>query len=320
MIFRQATYRICNWKEYNRALVQRGSLTIWFAPEAVEKWLADKEGKRGRPKIYSNEAILCALMLKAVYHLPFRALQGFLLSVVMLLGVSVPIPCYTEICRRAKDLGQKIEKLSHRRVTDLVFDSSGLKVYGEGEWKVRQHGASKRRTWKKIHLAICPDSHDIILECTSGNNVADCEVVSEMKREIPRSVKRGYGDGAYDKAGCYRVFYELGIEPLIPPQRNGVLQDGKKKPWMEHRNDSLRQLAGLGEFVGYEDGRKLWKKLRGYHRRSLGETAMYRFKRLFGGTLYSRKESYQKAEVHSKCLVINRMNSIGMPKGKWITS
>lgn len=309
-------YRIRNWGEYNKALVQRGSLTIWFSPEAVKSWLAGKDNKKGRPQVYSNEAILCALTLKAVYGLPFRALRGLLLSLVVLLGVPLPIPCYTRICRRAKALGQQIKKLSHKRPTDIVFDSTGLKVFGEGEWKVRKHGASKRRTWRKIHLAVCPDSHDIILECMTDSSVADCKILSKMQRELPKSIKRGYGDGAYDKERCYRTFHELGIEPVIPPQRNGILQDEQEKPWMQSRNDALRQIAGLGED---EDARKLWKKLTGYHKRSIAETAMYRFKKLFGGALACRKELYQKAEIFSKCLVINRMNSLGMPKGEWIT-
>lgn len=308
-------YRIRNWREYNKALVQRGSLTIWFSQEAIEGWLAEKEDKRGRPKVYSNEAILCSLMLKAVYGLPFRALRGLLLSLVVLLRVGLPIPCYTRICRRAKSLGQQIKKLSRKRPTDIVFDSTGLKVYGEGEWKVRKHGASKRRTWKKIHLAICPDSHDIILECLTGNDASDCKVIPKMRDELPKSSKRGYGDGAYDKDGCYQIFHELGIESVIPPQRNAVLQNEEKKPWMEPRNNALRQIAGLG---GDEDARKLWKKLTGYHKRSLAETAMFRFKKLFGGSLACREEPYQKAEVYAKCLVLNRMNSLGIPKGKWI--
>lgn len=308
-------YHIRNWGEYNKSLVQRGSLTIWFSPEAVESWLAEKKNKKGRPTVYSNEAILCALMIKAVYGQPFRALRGLLLSLVALLGVELPIPCYTRICRRAKELGQQIKKLSRKRPTDIVFDSTGLKVFGEGEWKVRKHGASKRRTWRKIHLAICPNSHDIILECMTGNDISDCEVLPKLKEEMPKSVKRGYGDGAYDKESCYRLFHTLGIKPVIPPQRNGILQDKKAKPWMQSRNDALQQIAGLGED---EDARKLWKKLSGYHKRSIAETAMYRFKTLFGSSLACRKESYQKAEVFVKCLVINRMNSLGLPKGKWV--
>jgi len=111
------------------------------------------------------------------------------------------------------------------------------------------------------------------------------------------------------------MFHELWIEPVIPPQKNGVLQDAAIKPWMQRRNDAIREIAGLG---GDEEARKLWKKLTEYHQRSIGETAMYRFKTLFGSGLVCRKEPYQKAEVFAKSLVINRMNTLGMPRGRWV--
>jgi hypothetical protein len=311
----QVKYHIRNWSEYNKALVQRGSLTIWFSPDIEKKWFAKRERKKGHPKIYSNDLILCALMLKSVYHLPFRALQGFLCSLVTLFRFILPVPCYTEICRRAKELGQKVEKLSRKRPTDLVFDSTGLKLYGEGEWKVKQHGASKRRTWRKIHFAICPESHDIILEVVTGNDEADCEVLPRMKEQIPKSVKRGFGDGAYDKSTCYKTFYALGIEPKIPPQRNARMQNEVRKPWMRARNDVIRQTKGLG---GNAEARKLNKKLTGYYRRSLVETAVYRFKTMLGGALSCRSLQNQRAEVYAKCKVINRMNELGMPAGEWL--
>lgn len=311
----KAKYCIRNWSEYNKALVQRGSITIWFSPEASEKWLAGKTGRKGRPQTYSNEAIQCALMLKAVYHLPLRALRGLLLSLVGLLGLQLPIPCYTRICRRAGELGQKIQSLSHRQPKDLVFDSTGLKVYGEGEWKVRQHGASKRRTWRKLHLAICPDSHDIILECLSDNGMTDCQALPVMEKHIPRTVKKAYGDGAYDKDMCYQVFSRRGITPVVPPQRNAVFRKRDDRPWMQPRHDALFLIRGLGDD---DAARNLWKNLSGYHKRSLVETTMYRFKTLFGGTLASRTMQNQKAEVFVKCQVINRMNNLGMPKGRWI--
>lgn len=311
----QTNYRIRNWAEYNKSLVQRGSLTIWFSDEAKEKWLAEKEDKKGRPCIYSNDAILCALMIKAVYHLPFRALQGLLISIVSLLEVSLPIPSYTEICRRAKGLGQKIERLSRKRPTDIVFDSTGVKIYGEGEWKVRQHGASKRRTWKKLHLAVCPKSHDIMVACMTDSNVTDSRVLPNIKKAFPNSVTKGFGDGAYDKGRCYHAFHELGITLIVPPQKNALLSDEKSKPWLRSRNNAIREIVGLGKD---EVARKLWKKLNGYHRRSLAETAMFRFKTLFGGSLACRRERYQKAEVFAKCLAINKMNDLGMPLGEWI--
>jgi hypothetical protein len=167
-------YRIQNWKEYNKSLIQRGSLTIWFSEDAMKKWVAPREeGKRGRPVIYSDDAILTALVIRSVFHLPLRALQGFLASLFMIMAIGFPVPCYTQISRRSKMRGQGLKKLSRRKITDLVIDSTGLKVYGEGEWKVRQHGYSKRRTWRKLHLAICPSTKEIIFEMLTENSVAD---------------------------------------------------------------------------------------------------------------------------------------------------
>jgi hypothetical protein len=83
-------YRISNWKEYNKSLIQRGSITIWFSDDAIEKWLASKDpGKKGRPFTYSDDAILTALLLRSVFHLPLRALQGFMISLVMLMEMAL---------------------------------------------------------------------------------------------------------------------------------------------------------------------------------------------------------------------------------------
>jgi hypothetical protein len=108
-------YQIRNWSEYNRSLVNRGSLTIWFSKESLDKWNAEPSKKRGRPQVYSDEAILCALMIKVVYKLPFRALRGLLLSMIGLLGLSLKVPCYTRICRRAAELGKRFNDLAIRR-------------------------------------------------------------------------------------------------------------------------------------------------------------------------------------------------------------
>lgn len=123
---KKRTYRIRNWGEYNRSLVQRGNITLWFSDDAIGKWVLPNAGKRGRPRIYSDDAILCALMVKVVYHLPLRALEGFLESLLSLLSVLLPIPSYTQICRRATELGQKIKRLSNsRNITDIVIDLPG---------------------------------------------------------------------------------------------------------------------------------------------------------------------------------------------------
>lgn len=309
----KAKYRIRNWNEYNKSLIQRGSLTVWLSEDAVKKWLAPREiGKKGRPELFSDDAILTALMIRFVFHLPLRALQGFLISLILLLSAGLPVPSYTQICRRAKTLGQELKKLSRKSISDIVIDSTGLKVYGEGEWKVRQHGVSKRRTWRKVHLAVCPDSHEILLEMLTENKVADCAVYPELLKALPKSVKRTFADGAYDTEGCYAANLKHGSEPVIPPNRNAVFRKEASRS-MEARNNNLLEIVGLG---GDDRARKLWKKLKKYHRRSLAETAMFRFKRIFGSDLRSRMFETQRAESRAKCEALNTMTRLGMPKSE----
>ena len=313
----KAKYHIRNWNDYNKSLIQRGSITVWFSEDAFKKWTAPKEmGKKGRPKLYSDDAVLTTLIIRSVFHLPLRALQGFLTSLVMILSIGLPIPSYTQICRRAKLLGQEMKKLSRKNITNIVIDSTGLKVYGEGEWRVRQHGYSKRRTWRKLHLAICPDSNEIIFEILTENNVADCEIYPKLLEAMPKSVKRTYGDGAYDTERCYKANLKHGSIPIIPPNRNAVFREDASISW-ETRNIYLLEISGLG---GDDDARKLWKKLKGYHRRSLAETAMFRFKCLFGNDLKSRILDTQRAESRAKREALNMMTRLGMPKSELIAA
>jgi hypothetical protein len=111
-----------------------------------------------------------------------------------------------------------------------------------------------------------------------------------MISKLPKSVKTAYGDRAYDRQAYYQSSYIQGINPLVPPRRGGRLSQERDKPWMKKRNDALKIIQG---FRGDEGARQLWKKLCGYHRRSLAETTMYRFKRSFGGDFRSRKLPYQ---------------------------
>jgi len=312
----KAKYRIRNWPQYNKALIQRGSITLWFSEETVHKWhQTTPTGKRGRPQIYSDEAILCALLIRTVYRCPLRALQGFLASIILLLGLTISIPSYSQMCRRAKDLGKALKKLSHRRPHDIVFDSTGLKVYGEGEWKVKKHGKSKRRTWRKLHIGMDPDSGEIIVSELTENGVGggDSQTAENLINRAPKGVKRVLGDGAYDGIDFRRKIEEIGAEPLIPPPRDAVVHK-VADPALIKRNHAICEIAGLG---GDDEARRLWKKLKGYHRRSLAETAMYRIKQLTGSKLKSREWNRQCVEAQVKCLVINVMTRLGMPIGQW---
>lgn len=311
-------YVIRNWSEYNKSLIQRGSLTLWFSEDAIKKWHSTvRTMQKGRPFLYSDDAILCSLLVRFVFRLPLRALEGFLKSVVLLLGLSILVPSYTQICRRAKGLEKSLPKLSNRRPTDIVFDSTGLKVYGEGEWKVRQHGASKRRVWKKLHIGLDPMSGEIIVSelTNNGAGCGDGETAKHLISKLPKTTEKIFGDGGYDGIDFRRTGHEIGAEVIVPPPKGATVHVGTKDPAQVNRNNAVLEILGLG---GTNEARKLWKILKGYHIRSLVETAMYRIKQLVGGTLSSRKWEMQKVETKIKCIIVNRMTSLGMPKGVWV--
>jgi hypothetical protein len=310
-------YCITNWSQYNTALIERGNINIWFSQDAIGKWLHKGKRTNGHPRLYSDDAILMALVVREVFRLPLRTLQGFLRSMMQKLGLNLPVPSYTQICRRAialKKVLQKLGKMSKRLPQDIVFDSTGLKVYGEGEWKVRQHGISKRRTWRKFHIGIDPSSLEIITMELTHNGKADAHVAEEMLKQTPNSVKRVIGDKAYDRFRFRRCVHKRGATNGTPPSRNAKVHYKTEDPGVLERNAAITEIACLG---GDDLARKLWKKLTGYHKRSLVETTMYRIKQLFGDRLRSRNMEQQYVESYIKCLVLNKMTNIGLPKGYW---
>src|SRR5690242_15142530 len=156
-------YRIRNWKEYNCALIERGSLTFWIDEQALINWFALEEPKkRGHPFTYSAMAIEFMSILKAVYHLPLRATKGFVLSLMDLLDIDLPVPCSSTLSRRRNKMDVKLPHQLKREPIHIVVDSTGIKVYGEGEWKVRQHGYTYRRTWRKLHIGLDEATNEIV--------------------------------------------------------------------------------------------------------------------------------------------------------------
>jgi Transposase DDE domain len=309
-----SSYRVTNWKDYNAALERRGSVTLWFSEELVKDWYHQhqtNERKRGAQVVYSDTAILLCLTLKAVYRLPYRQSQGFVRSLTSLLKIDVSIPDYTTMNRRAKTVEVPLATGKCTGDIHIVVDSTGLKVYGEGEWKVRQHGISKRRTWRKLHLGVDEASNIILSAAITTNAIDDAEMLAPLLATakescLPGGITQCSGDGAYDKMKCYDALE--GIRATIPPRKDAKIhRHGNCKAVPKHpRDENLRAIR--------KQGRKAWKKGRGYHRRSKAEVAMFRYKTIFGGTMNAREMERQKREGQIKCRILNLMTHNGMPK------
>ena len=250
-------------------------------------------------------------MIKAVFRTALRALQGFVGSLIEELGLDIVCPHYSVFSRRAKGLQIPLRRLlKPGEKLNVVFDSTGVKVFGEGEWKVRKHGYSKRRTWRKIHVGMCADSGQIVVSAMTSNNVSDNEAMVHMMDALDGTpLGDVLGDGAYDTLDCRQVVHDHGGRPIFPPDKNAKLQKGKPFPVLRERDQAIRRIQELGN-----DGRSLWKQEIGYHRRSRVEAFMFRYKTVLGDRLSARRQWTQAAEVSIKLDVLNRMTELGMPK------
>src|SRR5262252_8097587 len=182
---KKTSYRIRNWPAYNAALSGRGSLTLWVDEAAIRSWRYTGPTQRGAQYHYADTAISCVLTLRAVYHLALRAAEGLARSVFALLAVSLPVPSYSTLSRRAAELPVALGALPRSTPLHLVIDSSGFKVYGEGEWKVRQHGWSKRRTWRKLHLAVDEATGEIVAAVASEAVGTDEDALPDLLEQVP---------------------------------------------------------------------------------------------------------------------------------------
>jgi IS5 family transposase len=302
---KKATYRIRNWAEYDQALVRRGSLTIWVDQESLGAWNHQGPPRWGAKFVYSDAAIQCLLTMRAVFHLPLRATQGMARSIFELMGLALGVPHYSTLSRRAAELSVDLSRTS-RGPLHLVMDSTGLKVYGEGEWKVRKHGYSKRRTWRKLHLAIDAETHEIQAVMVTEAGVDDAEAVDDLLKPIDREVASAAADGAYDKRKVYRALEPRAARILIPPRKNArIWKHGNAAGPPLARDENLRRIRRVG--------REAWKRESGYHVRSLAETAMFRMKAIFGDHLASRRPECQLTEGAVRARALNMMTHLGMP-------
>lgn len=297
-------YRIRNWPQYNKALSNRGSITFWFDEDAIQSWLNfSRSGKRGKPRTYGETCILSMLLLKNVYHLPQRATFGLVCSLVELMGLDLPVPHPTILTRRAANLTVALPRQNKNEPLHVLVDATGLKVYGEGEWKVRTHGVGKRRTWRKLHISMDGETGQILASVATSSNVSDKEVLPLLLKQITEPIAQLTGDAGYDYVSCYEAIAERKARAVIPPRRTGRLHPQDER--LRARDKNLRSIRKVG--------RRKWKKQSRYHRRSLVETAMMRVKRIFSSSLSSRRFNNQATEMGVRCAALNRMTELGMP-------
>ena len=197
--FEKKRYRITNWAVYNESLRQRGDVTVWLSSEAEALWRAERRKTRGGQPTYSDLAITVCLTLGLVYKQPLRQTEGFVRSLVKLMGVDIRVPDFSTFSRRGSGLDLSLKSRSNKAgPIHLVGDSTGLKIFGEGEWLQSKHKTkSKRKSWRKLHLGLDLATGEIVCSDLTTDDVGDPTALPELLDQIDGDVSRFMADGAY---------------------------------------------------------------------------------------------------------------------------
>jgi Transposase DDE domain len=187
---KKAVCRARNRSEYNASLKRRGRLTMWVSSEAVANWTTDElTGQPGASPTYTDLAIEAVATAQAIYGLSGRQTQSFLQRVFELMKLDLPVPDHSTLSRRRRRLRINLPVMDWSKSLHLVVDSAGVRVYGEGEWKVRRRGVGKRQTWRKLHFCVDEATFEIVSAVASANDVSGAEALPGLLQDAPGEIE-----------------------------------------------------------------------------------------------------------------------------------
>jgi hypothetical protein len=271
------SFKVRNWPAYEAGLRRRGSLTLWIEDAALGCW--QTIGPSGQAR-YTNAAIQTVLMLRTAFKLALRQIEGLMTSVLSLMGLTISAPDHTTVSRRAVTLPVIQATSVPHGPLHVLIDSTGLQVYGAGQWLEAKHGAKSRRTWRKLHLTVDAANGMIVAQTLTDQDADDPSQVGPLLDQCDDPIIQVTADGAYDGASTYQTIAQHGdgIEVVIPPRSTAVPSAEVDPPTQRGRH-----LAMITR-----QGRLAWQVATGYGRRSLVETTIGRYKSLIGPRLRAR--------------------------------
>jgi hypothetical protein len=308
----QKAYRVRNWREYEAGLRNRGSLTVWLGltDGKLANWNAPRQRRRkpGRQRKYSNHAIETAVTLGMVFGLASRQTEGFLSSLLALLGLDNKVPDHTTISRRKAKLG-KITFHNNLTATPvhILIDSSGLSVH---VGQLRK--PPKSRDYRKLHLCVDEQTGDVVACELTSKRSRDASRVPSLVRQIERPIASAKADAAYDTGEVYEALEnhrpDRSPRVLIPPRRGAKLAPDSAITRQRNRNIRARDRIG----------KRKWHTASGFSRRSKVETTFHRYKTILGPLMRARGLASQRVEARMGCKILNTMTALGMPDGQMI--
>jgi hypothetical protein len=245
-----------------------------------------------------------------VFGLRLRQSEGLMGSVLNMMGLNLPVPDHTTLSRTAITWKPSARSNDRQHVADgpihVLVDSTGLKVYGAGQWLEEKHGAKSRRNWRKLHLAVDADSGEIIAHSLTDQETGDASQLESLLDQIDDEIGQFTADGAYDGTPTYDAVlrHSAGARVVVPPRSNAV--DRSNAQACCQRDDHIASIQA--------GGRLKWQKSTGYGKRALIETAMSRYKGVIGPRLRARSFLAQQTEAAIGVAILNRMLSCGRPK------
>lgn len=304
----KARYRVTNWSEYDRGLVQRGDIRFWIDEALIADWIAPWRQGPGGQRRYSNAAIVATLTLGSVYRLPLRQAEGFVRSLFSLMGIAIPVPDHTTLARRRRTVAIDMHTSTHTKPTDIVLDSTGLKFYGAGEWDREKHG-ERRRAWRKLHVSVNPANSEICAHELTDSDTSDAAMAGPLVASSGGNIRRVIADGAYDGApvtDAIRAARPVRSPPkiVVPPPERSIPPPGTPHGGTE-REIHCAEIAA--------HGRMRWQKDNDFGLRSLAETGIGRLKGFTGGILRARTFGAQKKEVAIDISILNRQIRAAKP-------
>ena len=297
-------YRVSNWAEYDRALVQRGDITLWISEDAIASWKPAPTGRRGARMKFSDHAIETALILRLVFNLPLRQAEGFLRSVLSLMDIDLESPDHTTLSRRSQRLNVHLHRVAGDNPIHLIVDSTGLSIGGEGEWAAAKYGGRGRRGWKKLHLGV-DRTGMIVAEVLTDGNVNDANTALALIDDVEGDIGSLTADSAYDTLAIYDASAARGVEVVVPPSKSAT-RSRQRRCRSSARDRTIMRVK--------EIGRRQWKKESGYHQQARVENTFFRYKTIVEPRLRARHPESQRIEAIVACNILNRMTGLGMPE------
>ena len=305
------------WSKYNRELVERARVDLYFSEEILQKWYNTGSQGAHRPKKYSNLAIESCLLIRCLFQLPYRQTEGIVRSLLHMLGAkNIKVPSYSQINRRQGDceIDERIKQvISCGDKIIIAVDSTGLSLQTPGQWHQRKHGAKKSK-WIKLHAAIDVSTGEVLDHRLTDSNYSDSKAAEEMlEKGNLGDIEVGelLGDGAYDTKELYKILHKKEIKPNVRIRRDAIHSNGQKSElnWRDEQiYESLKKKWQYPEL----DRKELFRLQRlkqNYGRRSKVENLFSRFKAIFGDSLQSRKMHNIKTEIATKIAILNKFTT-----------